>query len=182
MNRDERLIDLCRQLIQTPSFSGKEENVSRLLEKTMQAYGFDEVMIDRNGSVLGKIHGKRPGKTILMDGHIDHVDVIDADEWEHAPFGAEIVDGKMYGRGTSDMKGSVAAMVSAAAYFAEDTGKDFAGTICVSGTVHEECFEGVSSREISKLAKPDYVIIGEATSTTIKIGQRGRAEVVVYAD
>lgn len=182
MNRDERLIDLCRQLIQTPSFSGKEENVSRLLEKTMKEYHFDEVMIDRNGSVLGKIHGKRPGKTILMDGHIDHVDVIDADEWTHAPFAAEIVDGRMYGRGTSDMKGSVAAMVSAAANFAEDTDRDFAGTICVSGTVHEECFEGVSSREISRLAKPDYVIIGEATTTTVKIGQRGRAEVVVETE
>lgn len=182
MNRDERLIDLCRQLIQTPSFSGKEENVSRLLERTMKEYHFDEVMIDRNGSVLGKIHGKRPGKTILMDGHIDHVDVIDADEWTHAPFAAEIVDGRMYGRGTSDMKGSVAAMISAAANFAEDTDRDFAGTICVSGTVHEECFEGVSSREISRLAKPDYVIIGEATTTTVKIGQRGRAEVVVETE
>ena len=49
----------------------------------------------------------------------------------------------------------------------------------MSCTVHEECFEGVSSREISRNAKPDFVIIGEATTTTVKIGQRGRAEVVV---
>ena len=111
-----------------------------------------------------------------MDGHIDNVDVIDAAEWKHDPFGAEIDDGKIYGRGTSDMKGSVTAMISAAAHFAEDAGKDFA---C---TVHEECFEGISSREITKLAKPDFVIIGEATSTTVKVGQRGRAEVVVETE
>ncbi|CAN3959838.1 Flavodoxin domain-containing protein, partial [Dysosmobacter welbionis] len=74
------------------------------------------------------------------------------------------------------------AMISAVAHFAEDSGRDFAGEICVSCTVHEECFEGVSSREITRLAKPDFVIIGEATSTTVKIGQRGRAEVVVETE
>ena len=73
-------------------------------------------------------------------------------------------------------------MITAAAQYAEDTGKDFAGNICVSCTVHEECFEGVSSREISRQAKPDFVIIGEATTTTVKIGQRGRAEVVVETE
>ena len=44
-------------------------------------------------------------------------------------------------------------MISAVAHFAEDSGRDFAGEICVSCTVHEECFEGVSSREITRLAK-----------------------------
>lgn len=99
--------------------------------------------------------------------------------WQHDPYGAELVDGKIYGRGTSDMKGSVAAMVMAAAGFAKARGHDFAGTVYVSCTVHEECFEGVSSRNITKLCHPDCVIVGEATSTTLKIGQRGRAEVVL---
>ncbi len=67
-----------------------------------------------------------------MDGHIDNVDVIDEDQWSHAPWGAEITDGKIYGRGTSDMKGSVTAIICAAARLAESTGKDFAGNICVS--------------------------------------------------
>lgn len=179
MNRDETLIGLCQSLIRIPSPSGREEQVAKAIQTAMENSGFDEVIIDRYGSVLGRIRGKRPGKTILMDGHIDHVDVIDADQWSHQPFGAQVEDGKIYGRGTSDMKGSVAAMICAAANYAADTSKDFAGQICVSCTVHEECFEGVSSREISRLAQPDYVIIGEATTSTVKIGQRGRAEVVV---
>ena len=182
MTREETLIAFCREALRIPSPSGQEQGVAELMKRTMEAYGFDEVLIDRYGSVLGKMYGKRPGKTILLDGHIDHVDVIDADEWTHKPFGAEIADGKIYGRGASDMKGSVTAMISAVAHYAEDTGRDFAGTLCVSCTVHEECFEGVSSREISRLAKPDFVIIGEATSTTVKIGQRGRAEVVVETE
>ena len=182
MDRDQRLIEFCQQAVRIPSPSGQEREVAQLMKRKMEEYGFDEVLIDRYGSVLGRMRGRRPGKTILLDGHIDNVDVIDADEWTHDPFGGEIDQGRIYGRGTSDMKGSVTAMISAVAHFAEDSGRDFAGEICVSCTVHEECFEGVSSREITRLAKPDFVIIGEATSTTVKIGQRGRAEVVVETE
>lgn len=182
MTRDEKLIALCQEAIRIPSPSGQEEGVAKLMKRTMEDYGFDEVQIDAYGSVLGCMHGKRPGKNILLDGHIDNVDVVDADQWKHDPFAAEIHDGKIYGRGTSDMKGSVTAMISAVADYANDTNRDFAGNIYVSCTVHEECFEGVSSREITKLAHPDFVIIGEATTTTVKIGQRGRAEVVVETE
>ena len=153
--------------------------MAELMRERMLALGFDEVVFDRLGNVIGTIHGKRPGKTILLDGHMDTVDVIDAAEWSHDPFGGEISDGKIYGRGASDMKGSDCAMVMAAGRFAAQTKKDFAGTICVSGSVHEECFEGVAPRQITKRVHPDFVIVGEATSTSVKIGQRGRAEVVV---
>ena len=149
------------------------------MKEKMRELGFDEVEFDRLGNVVGTIHGKRPGKTILLDGHMDTVDVVDAAQWRHDPFGGEIEDGKIYGRGASDMKGSDCAMVMAAGRFAAQTKKEFAGTICVSGSVHEECFEGVAPREITKNVQPDFVIVGEATSTSVKIGQRGRAEVVV---
>ena len=180
--REGFLVEFCREAIRIPSFSGQEKAVAEMLRERMLTLGFDSAEIDRYGSVLGRIRGKRPGPTILMDGHIDHVDVIDKDQWTHDPFGAEIEDGRIYGRATSDMKGSVTAMITAAAHYAEEVQKDFAGEICVSCTVHEECFEGVSSREITKMTKPDFVIIGEATSTTVKIGQRGRAEVVVETE
>ena len=77
------------------------------------------------------------------------------------------------------MKGAVAAMASAAANFALDCEKDFAGEIYVAGVVHEECFEGIGARSISKLVGPDYVIIGEASNLNLKIGQRGRGEIKV---
>lgn len=179
---DEKLISFAREIIQMTSFSGREDKVAHRIEAQMKALGFDEVTVDRYGSVIGRIHGKRPGRTVLMDGHIDTVDIVDADQWKFDPADGVIEDGKLYGRGASDMKGSVAAMIYAAARFAENTGRDFAGDVCVSGTVHEECFEGVSSREVSQFVKPDFVIIGEATSGTVKIGQRGRAEVVVETE
>ena len=144
MYTNEQLIEFCQEAVRIPSYSGQEKGVAEFMKRKMEEYGFDEVIIDKYGSVLGTINGKRPGKTILMDGHIDTVDVIDAPQWKHDPFGGEIVDGRIYGRGTSDMKGSDCAMITAAARYAEKTGKDFAGKICVSCTVHEECFEGVS--------------------------------------
>ena len=120
MTRDEQLIAFCREAVRIPSPSGQERDVAELMKRKMEEYGFDEVRMDRCGSVLGRIRGKRPGKTILLDGHIDTVEVIDADAWTHDPFGGEIEDGRIYGRGASDMKGSDTAMISAAAHFAQD--------------------------------------------------------------
>ncbi len=177
--RENAVVELCQKLIRQRSYSGEEQGVARALQDSMKALGFDEVTIDRYGNIIGCIKGKRPGKRLLFDGHIDTVPVTNPDEWMHPPFEAEIHDGKIYGRGSSDMKGAVAAMTCAAANFAKDTGKDFAGEIYVAGVVHEECFEGVAAREISKRVRPDYVVIGEASQLNLKIGQRGRAEIVI---
>lgn len=177
--RNEHLIELCRELVRTPSLSGDEIEVAALIRRRMQAAGFDIVETDKYGSVVGRLKGKHPGKRILLDGHIDTVDVSDSSLWSHNPFGADLVDGKIYGRGSSDMKGSVAAMLLAIAWFGADTNRDFAGEICLSCTVHEECFEGISAREVTRRLQPDCVIVGEATGLTLKRGQRGRAEVVI---
>ena len=145
----------------------------------MRECGFDDVIVDKYGSIIGKIKGKRPGNKVLFDAHIDTVPAEDSEKWSHDPFGGVIEDGRIYGRGTSDMKGALSAMIIAAKYFAKDNNKDFPGEIYISGVVHEECFEGVASRNISEYVKPDYVVIGEASHLNLKIGQRGRAEVVV---
>lgn len=177
--QQEQVIALCQKLIQSQSYSGHEDGVVARLKEFFEANGFDSVHVDKYGNCIGCIKGNRPGPKILFDGHIDTIPVEDASKWEHDPFAAEIVDGKIYGRGTSDMKAAVAAMACAAANFAAATNRDFAGEIYVAGVVHEECFEGVAAREISAYVKPDYVIIGEASQLNIKIGQRGRGEIMV---
>ena len=177
--REEQVISLCQKLIQQKSYSGEESGVVGVLSENMKQMGFDEVTVDKYGNIIGCIKGNRPGKKVLFDGYIDTVPVTEEAEWLYPPFAAEIHDGKIYGRGTSDMKGAVAAMTCAASNYAKDTGKDFAGEIYVAGVVHEECFEGVAAREISKNVRPDYVVIGEASQLNLKIGQRGRAEIVI---
>ena len=177
--REEQVISLCQKLIQQKSYSGEESGVVGVLSENMKQMGFDEVTVDKYGNIIGCIKGNRPGKKVLFDGHIDTVPVTEETEWLYPPFAAEIHDGKIYGRGTSDMKGAVAAMTCAASNYAKDTGKDVAGEIYVAGVVHEECFEGVAAREINKSVRPAYVVIGEASQLNLKIGQRGRAEIVI---
>ncbi len=178
-DRKEKLIKLCQDIIRIQSYSGNEGEVVRCLEENMKSIGFDEIIIDKYGSIIGKIKGNKPGNKVLFDAHIDTVPVNNPEEWKHDPFGAEIDEDKIYGRGTSDMKGSLAAMIIAAEYFAKDNNRDFPGEIYIAGVVHEECFEGVAARNISELVKPDYVVIGEASELNLKIGQRGRAEILV---
>ncbi len=177
--RENAVVTLCQELVHQQSYSGQEQGVAGVLEQNMKRMGFDSVTMDRYGNVIGCIKGKRPGKKLLFDGHIDTVPVSDPAEWQYPPFAAEVHDGKIYGRGTTDMKGAVAAMTCAASNFAKDTGRDFAGEIYVAGVVHEECFEGVAAREISSAVHPDFVVIGEASQLNLKIGQRGRAEIVL---
>lgn len=177
--KEQEVISLCQSMIQAQSYSGREDQAAKILTEYFKSHGYDEVITDDYGNVIGHIKGKQPGPKVLFDGHMDTVPVTNEAEWPYPPFGAEIHDGKIYGRGTSDMKCALSAMACAGAAFAEETKKDFAGDIYVAGVVHEECFEGVAARSISKLVKPDYVIIGEASNLNIKIGQRGRAEIVV---
>lgn len=177
--RKEQLTKLCQEMIKNKSVSGQEGNVVESIKKGLKELGYDECFVDSYGNIIGHIKGKKSGKKLLFDGHIDTVPVPDESKWTHAPFKGEIVDGKIYGRGTSDMKGQTSAMIAAAAYFAEDIDRNFEGDIYVAGVVHEEIFEGVSARKISEAIKPDYVIIGESSELNLKIGQRGRAEIVI---
>lgn len=178
-DKKEEIIEFVKGLIQRRSYSGEEDRVAAYIKERMESHGYSEVMVDDYGNVIGHIKGKRPGPAVLFDGHMDTVPVTNEDEWIVSPFAGEVIDGKLYGRGTSDMKGALGAMILAGEYFLEMTKGNFAGDIYVAGVVHEECFEGVAARSISSIVKPDYVVIGEASRLNLKIGQRGRAEIVV---
>ena len=165
--RKQRVIDLCQSLVRLKSYSGEEHLVAEQIQLYANQNGFDDVVVDEYGNVILFMIGNQQGPTVLFDGHIDTVPV-QSDQWTMNPFAGEIKDGKIYGRGTSDMKGAVSAMISASMNFAEETGKNFPGKIVVSCSVHEECFEGVATRRVSKLIQPDFVVIGEATELKLK--------------
>ena len=136
--RKEELIKFTQKMIQAQSYSGHEDKVVEEMKKFCADHKFTDIHVDKYGNCICHIKGSRPGQKILFDGHMDTVPVPDPSKWDHDPFGAEIVDGKMYGRGTSDMKGALSAMLAAAAYYAEDLNYDFPGDIYVAGAVHEE--------------------------------------------
>jgi putative selenium metabolism hydrolase len=169
----EQLIQFTQKLVQHETLSGDERPAVDLVDNEMRQLGFDYVFVDAYGTVIGIIQGKDSGPTLLFDGHLDTVGVAPGITWKHDPFGAEIADGRMYGRGTSDMKGAVAAMIYAAA--AVDRSK-LAGRIIISASVMEEVMEGLALEAVMDETKPDLVVIGESTDLNIAHGGRGRAE------
>ncbi|HPI97559.1 MAG TPA: M20/M25/M40 family metallo-hydrolase, partial [Synergistales bacterium] len=147
-NRKDELVGFCREMIRTPSLSGQEEKVAQLIAQKMENFGYDKVEFDEYGNVAGRIFLGEGGKTILLEGHMDHVEVSDPSKWTMDPFGAEIKNERIYGRATTDMKGNLSAMIYAGALVKQDLGKIINGEVVVAGSVHEECFEGIASESI----------------------------------
>ena len=173
INFDE-LIHFTQSLVRVQTLSGEEEPAVALAAAEMRRLGFDEVFTDANGSLIGIVNGARTGPTLLLDAHCDTVGVAPGVRWTHDPFGAEIVDGRMIGRGTSDMKGALAAMIHAAGTVERSR---LAGRVAVSATVMEEVMEGVSLATVMEIVRPDFVVIGEATDLNLNHAGRGRAEI-----
>ncbi len=171
------MIRLCQRLVRQPSYTGDEGGVAKLLAAVMTELGFDRVLTDGAGNVIGEIKGG-PGPKLLFDGHMDTVEVSDREKWSVDPFAGLIKDGRLYGRGASDMKCALAAMIYGVAPFAKQKEK-LKGSIFISGTVCEETFEGLALGRVVEAVRPDYVVIGEATALSLKRGQRGRAEIAV---
>lgn len=180
----DELIQLTQQVVQIQSYSGEEQAVAELLYNKMQEMGYDECWIDAYGNVIGKINGTGEGQSILFDGHMDTVPINSPEKWTYDPFGAEIVGGKMYGRGTSDMKGAVCAAVIAGGTIArqiEQSGIRPKGDIYISCSVHEEIFEGGALGKVIDQVHPDIVVIMEPSDLQVSIGQLGRAEIMISA-
>jgi putative selenium metabolism hydrolase len=168
------LVAFTQDLIRIPSLSGEELPVVARIVAEMRSLGFDAVMTDANGSAIGIVNGAQPGPTLLLDAHCDTVGIAPGSTWTYDPFAATLKDGFIYGRGSADMKGALAAMIYAAS--AVDRSK-LAGRVAVSATVLEEVMEGISLETVIAVVKPNFVVIGEATELNLNRGGRGRAEI-----
>ncbi|HUY61394.1 MAG TPA: YgeY family selenium metabolism-linked hydrolase [Candidatus Dormibacteraeota bacterium] len=173
---------LLGDLIHTPSLSSEEEAVVTLLTERMTTLGYDEVRVDGFGSVIGRI-GSGP-IVVVYDSHIDTVGVGSLSEWRTDPF-EPVIDGDresgvMHGRGASDDKGGMAAMVYGGALY-KQMGPSDAVTLYVVGSVQEEDCDGLALEHLllHTLPRPDLVVLGEATNLDVFRGNRGRIEVLV---
>src|ERR1039457_3057097 len=165
-------------LVRTPSFSSKEEKVIQVIKREMKKVGFDQVRIDGLGSIIGRI-GKGP-RVIALDAHIDTVYPGDLQQWRFDPFKPRIKGGKIWGRGTVDQKGGMAAMVYAGKIIKELRSKE-QFTIYCTGTVMEEDCDGLCWQYLlnEEKLKPEFVVITEPTNLNIYRGHRGRMEIRV---
>ena len=176
----EDVITCIQDCISIPTLSGQEEKLVKHLIKVSSRLGFNGAHCDRMGNLIAEmVVGTGEGPVIVLTGHLDTVSANPA-EWDHKtrPFAGSILNGRLYGRGASDMKASFGVMLHAAASMA-GLEKPYSGRVFVVGTVVEELFEGVCFLDALKEILPDYVIVGEATNGRINIGQRGRGEIVI---
>ncbi len=174
----EELIAFTQDLVRIKSYSGQEEEIIRFIEQKMKELGYDEVTVDSMGNVLGRIG--EGGKSILFDSHVDTVEVNDEKEWDVPPFSGEIVNGRLHGRGSVDMKSSIAASIYAGA-IAKKRGLNAGKTVYVSCTVFEEDCDGENLKHLFKELdlRPDYVVICEPSNNKIVLGHKGKLQVSI---
>ncbi len=170
---------LAVDLVRIPSPSTQEGAVAERIAAEMRACGYDAVHVDAMGNVIGRM-GPAEGPCLVFDGHMDTVDVGERALWPHDPYAGLVRDGVLYGRGASDMKGGLAAMIHAGAALAPLRDR-LKGGLYVVGVVQEEPCEGLAMRHVveEEGLRPDWVVIGEATNLQIARGQRGRMEMRV---
>jgi putative selenium metabolism hydrolase len=175
----EALASFLQDLVRIPSLSTQEEAVALRFAQEMRRVGFDEVWTDRIGNVIGRI-GAGHGPKLLLNGHMDTVDVGGLSRWPIAPYEGMIRDGILYGRGACDMKAGLAAMVYAVQALSEARIK-LAGDLYVAAVVQEEPCEGLASRVLieEEGIRPDYVVLGEPSNLQVRVGHRGRIEMQV---
>ena len=110
--RGDEIVGLCQDLVRIPSPSGCEGILAQFILASMQELDYDETWIDAAGNVIGLVKGG-DGPTTMFNGHMDIVDAGNPDDWQHPPFEAEVHEGHIWGRGSADMKGGLAAIISA---------------------------------------------------------------------
>ena len=179
--RCEELLSLCQSLVRTPSLSGSEGNIAKLIANVARTLGYDRIHVDSYGNVILHMCFSSTGKKLLFHSQMDHVDPGDHTAWSFFPYGGHIADNRLYGSGVSDQKGALAAMIQAGAYLKEDFENNGAltGELIIAAVVQQEKFGGYSSRTIASSLSPDAVVAGESSNLTIVRGQRGRAKIIL---
>ena len=182
MNEKTRVLDIACQLIQKKSVTPNDDGCQEYIKKELEDFNFECVNLNlENVSNLWLRRGdKKP--LVVFAGHTDVVPPGNLEEWETNPFEPVIVDDNLYGRGASDMKSSLAAMVSAAQKFIEKNPKHNGSIGFLLTSDEEGPAEFGTKKVIDKFKKEqisiEYCIVGEPTSNkifgdTIKNGRRG---------
>jgi succinyl-diaminopimelate desuccinylase len=176
-------VDLTARLIRCPSVTPEEGGALTLLEAVLTDAGFQCTRVDRGGvsNLFARWGIKAANKSFGFNGHTDVVPVGDRAAWSRDPFGAEIVDGWIYGRGATDMKSGVAAFAAAAVDFVRDTPPDGAVILTITGDEEGVATDGTVALLDWMAAEGERMtdcLVGEPTCPEVlgemmKIGRRG---------
>ena len=180
-------LELAQALIRRPSVTPADAGAMDVLQGALEGLGFACRRL-RFGEIEN-LYARRgtAGPNVCFGGHTDVVPVGDQAAWSEEPFGADVVDGVLYGRGTVDMKGAVAAFVAAASNLLAEG--EPGGSISLLVTGDEEGPGHDGARRIVDLLlaegeRVDHCLVGEPTCVEglgdmIKVGRRGSLNAVV---
>lgn len=188
----ERGIQLLQEFVQARSTQGNEKNVQELVANELTRMGLEVDMWEMDGTeikqnpyfassreefsgspnVVGVLKGSGNGRSIILNGHVDVVPEGDLDKWEEAPYSGKVFDGKMYGRGTTDMKGGNVALLLAIQAI-QDLDIQLKGDVIFQSVVEEESGGAGTLAAILRGYKADAAIIPEPTNLKIFPKQQG---------
>ncbi len=176
-------VDLTARLIRCPSVTPAEGGAIALLDDLLTSAGFETHRVDRGGiaNLFARWGARGANRSFGFNGHTDVVPVGDAAAWTHDPFGGEIVDGVLWGRGATDMKSGVAAFAAAAVDFVRETPPDGAVILAITGDEEDVAKDGtVALLDWMATAgeRMTACLVGEPTCPNemgemMKIGRRG---------
>ena len=173
--KDEEAINLVRNIVQIPSHWAQEKREKPisdyLLDYFMKAGidAYQKEVYPGRPNVVAVLHGTGEGKSLMFNGHIDTVPPFGMED----PFGAVIKDGKMYGRGTADMKSGVATMAYAMKLL-KDADVKLKGDLVYAGVIDEDAAGSEGTRYIVRNGPlTDLAIVGEPTSLQPVVAHKG---------
>lgn len=162
----ERILQRWYDMISIRSVNGDEAQMADYVANVLRELGmdphysyFEEDTARERPSVWSVLDNGRPGKTVLLIGHLDTVDV--SDRWKTDPFTPTEIDGKVYGRGAMDMKGGLAAILETLTYYAAHL-DEISGNILACFVADEEGLSKGSYQLVTEdVIHADYAIMGE---------------------
>lgn len=176
-------VALTAELVRCASVTPANDGALEILETLLSEAGFDCAWANRGGikNLFARWGRKGNTKCFGFNGHTDVVPIGNETDWSMPPFGAEIKDGIMYGRGTTDMKSGVAAFAAAAVDFVRDTPPDGSIVIAITGDEEGDATDGTTALlEYMEQngERMDVCLVGEPTcpdtmGQMMKIGRRG---------
>jgi acetylornithine deacetylase/succinyl-diaminopimelate desuccinylase family protein len=177
----DRLVQLTAALVRFPSVTppGEEEPIARFLAERFRAIGLATECQEIAGgrlNVIGRFGpaGGRPH--MVLNGHLDVVPA--GAGWSLPAFEPTIVDGRIYGRGAADMKGGLAALITAVEAIASSEAP-IAGTVTLAAVADEEGYQAGTRRFVETCGPADFGIVAEPTSLRPAISQKGQVYVEV---
>lgn len=187
------IVGFLQDLIRVPSVTGEEGPIQQLIANQLKEMGlvvdvfepsldalrkhpaFVEVSRGYEGrpNVVGVLNGVGGGKSLLFNGHVDVIPAGAQESWQHGSWSGDLADGRLYGRGASDMKSGLAAMTMAVKAI-QESGIRLRGDLILEYTVDEELSGNGTLACVMKGYKADAGICCETSSMRVQPGSIGR--------